>query len=233
MTTNAYPIKSIVIEEGVTSGGEYAFSDYCDYGWMVEDYNSPTQSITFPDTLVTVGNYAFNGFRFLDADGKSIPASAESLRGHTFELAYWMTFRMADIVEGKSFSVGGVEYTVTSADAPEVSATGYEGGVSAVPSSVLYKGTDIPVASVAAKAFYGCGSLTSADLTCARSIGMKAFANCSSLTDISFGEGLESIGAYAFYGLSFYDGETKLQVSPEALGGHSFSGTAQKLYLIS
>ncbi|MBR4225222.1 MAG: leucine-rich repeat protein [Candidatus Methanomethylophilaceae archaeon] len=94
-TTNAYPIKSIVIEEGVTSVGEYAFSDYCDYGWMVEEYNSPTQSISFPDTLVTVGNYAFNGFRFLDADGKSIPASAESLRGHTFELAYWMTFRMA------------------------------------------------------------------------------------------------------------------------------------------
>ena len=95
-TINAYPIKSIVIEEGVTSVGKYAFSDNCYYGWdlMDEGYVSSIQSISFPDTLASVGNDAFYGFRFLDADEKSIPASAESLRGHTFELAYWMTFRM-------------------------------------------------------------------------------------------------------------------------------------------
>ena len=136
---------------------------------------------------------------------------------------------------GERFTTGGLVYEVVSKSPASISLVGYEGSLTdvAVPSVVVHAGTWYSVVSVGAKAFYGCGSLTSADLTCARSIGMKAFANCSSLTDISFGEGLESIGAYAFYGLSFYDGETKLQVSPEALGGHSFSGTAQKLYLIS
>ena len=131
------------------------------------------------------------------------------------------------------FSARGINYTVTSTGTPEVSATGYEGAVSAVPFSVLFKGMNIPVTSVAAKAFYICESLVSADLTNVSSIGMKAFANCRSLADMTFGDGLETVGAYAFYGLTFYDGETKLQPSPEILSGHAFSGSNQKLFLIS
>ena len=44
---------------------------------------------------------------------------------------------------------------------------------------------------------------------------------------------MESIGSYALYGLSFYDGSVKLTIAPDDLRGHSFSGTGGKLYLIS
>ena len=44
---------------------------------------------------------------------------------------------------------------------------------------------------------------------------------------------MESIGEYALHGLSFYDGETKLKVTPDNLRGHSFSGTEGKLYLVA
>ncbi len=75
--------------------------------------------------------------------------------------------------------------------------------------------------------------MKSADLTNARSVGMKAFANCASLEELSFGDSLESIGAYAFYGLSLYDEKTRLAAAPEALAGHAFSGSGAKLFLKS
>ncbi len=249
-TSNAYPIKNIVIEEGVTSVGDYAFCDCCSYDWDIyESYVSSIESVSLPNTLVSIGKKAFSDFRFYDADDKEINTSAESLRGHTFKGSFknlYGRFYMSDIAEGDRFSVGGIEYVVTSVrnheisgyvvisvGNPEVSAAGYEGAILEMPSSVLYKGLDIPVTSVAAKVFYGCESLASADLANVSSIGMKAFANCRSLADISFGDGLETVGAYAFYGLTFYDGKTKLQPSPETLGGHAFSGSDQKLFLIS
>ncbi len=74
--------------------------------------------------------------------------------------------------------------------------------------------------------------MRSADLSNVRSVGMKAFANCASLEELSFGDSLESIGAYAFYGLSLYDEKTRLAAAPEALAGHAFSGTGAKLYLV-
>ncbi len=44
---------------------------------------------------------------------------------------------------------------------------------------------------------------------------------------------MTSIGDYALHGLSFYDEDEKLAVTPDALRGHSFSGTGGKLYLVS
>ena len=134
---------------------------------------------------------------------------------------------------GDRFSLDGLDYCVTSVVDLEVCVTGFSGSVLSVPANVTYNGVSISVTSVADKAFYGCETLRVADLSNVKSIGMKAFANCSSIRSVEFGHDLESIGAYAFYGLSFYDGDTKISLSPESLSGHSFSGIVPKLYLES
>ena len=65
------------------------------------------------------------------------------------------------------------------------------------------------------------------------SIGMKALASCPSLKEVTFGDSLKRVGSYAFFGILFYDGSTKLDVAPDALAGHSFSGAAPRFYLVS
>ena len=81
-------------------------------------------------------------------------------------------------------------------------------------------------------AFLRCASLSSVDLSNARSLGFKAFGNCVGITQISFGGGLEEIGGYALYGLSFYGWGSKLPATPEALRGHSFAGGGAALSLV-
>ncbi|MBO4569219.1 MAG: leucine-rich repeat protein [Candidatus Methanomethylophilaceae archaeon] len=140
---------------------------------------------------------------------------------------------LGDLWDGKAFSAGGISYEVASAAGRTVSITGYEGAPSAVPSTVAYKGWTLSVESVGSKALLRCTSLTSADLSNAKTLACKSLGNCTSITDISFSEGLESIGSYALTGLSFYDSDEKLAVTSKALRGHSFSETGVKMHLIS
>ncbi len=76
------------------------------------------------------------------------------------------------------------------------------------------------------KAFYKCTSLASIDLKNVRHIGFKAFAYCTSLASLEFAENLSSVGEYAFFGLSFYDGKTKLGATAEDLAGKAFEGSS-------
>ena len=113
-----------------------------------------------------------------------------------------------------------------------VSAIGYAGAVTAIPAFVSYKGWYLSVESIGDKAFLRCPTLTSVDLVNVKSLGYKALGNCTGIEEMVFGDGLESIGPYALHGLSFYDGAKRLSVTPDALRGHSFSGTGGKLYLV-
>lgn len=76
---------------------------------------------------------------------------------------------------------------------------------------------------VTAYSFYGCKSLTSADLTSANDIGKYAFANCSGLTTVTFSDNLVQIEEYAF---SNCTGLTKVSI-PElsySIGSYAFGG---------
>jgi hypothetical protein len=114
-----------------------------------------------------------------------------------------------------------------------VSATGYEGAVSAIPAEVSYGGRTYSVTAIGDSAFLRCTTLTSADLSNVKDLGFKALGNCTKITQITFGDGLASIGSYALYGLIFYDGAAKLSAAPDDLRGHTFSGSGGKLYLVS
>ncbi|MBR4225748.1 MAG: leucine-rich repeat domain-containing protein [Candidatus Methanomethylophilaceae archaeon] len=178
---------------------------------------------------------SFKNLTFLGFDGRTLSHTASDLAGHVFVGSGDGVLRMA-VPAGGSFEADGLVYTVLDPASLTVSLTGHSAepaGILSVPSSVSYGGLEYSVASVGAKAFYGCSSLTSLDLGAVSKIDMKAFAKCSSLTSVNLGDSLEAIGSYAFYGLSFYDGDVKLSVTPDALRGHSFSGTEGKLYLTS
>ena len=87
--------------------------------------------------------------------------------------------------------------------------------------------------SIGNSAFLRCGTLVSADLSNASALEFKALGNCKGITDIIFGDSLESIGSYALYGLSFYDGGASLEATPDVLRGHTFAGEGAVLYLVS
>jgi hypothetical protein len=139
---------------------------------------------------------------------------------------------VGEIRDGEEFSAGGLVYTVASAEGRSASVVGYSAGASAIPSTVTYRGWDLSVESIGDSALLNCKTLRSADLSNVAAVGFKAFGNCTLVTDISFGSGLEAIGNYAFFGLSFYDGDTKLTVSPSALRGHAFSGAGARLAMV-
>ncbi|MBP5203078.1 MAG: leucine-rich repeat protein, partial [Candidatus Methanomethylophilaceae archaeon] len=191
------------------------------------------ESVSLPGSLTYLGDNAFYGLKFTDADGSALGQTVKNLRGHTF-IGSGKVLRMAaEVHDGDAFSSGGISYVVTSAAAGSVSITGYEGAVSAIPSAVTFEGRSFSVESIGDSAFLRCASLTSADLSNVKALGFKALGSCAGIEHVVFGENLESIGSYALHGLSFYDGGTKLSATPDDLRGHAFSGTGGKLYLIS
>ena len=165
-------------------------------------------------------------------DGKAMDQSLK-LRGHSY-FGSGKVLRMAGgISDGDEFSVDGIRYAMSSVEGRTVAAIGYGEGASHLPSSVVYNGWRLSVESVGDSALLSCQTLASVDLVNVKSLGFKALGRCTGITDITFGEGLESIGSYALYGLSFYDGDEKIPATPQALRGHSFSGTDGRLYLVS
>ena len=215
-------LKDLTVESGVKKIGASAFSG-C----------TSLENVTLPKSLTYMGGNVFYGLTFLDLDGEPMDVVVKDVRGHFFTGSDRVLRMTADLVVGEEFSVDGVLYKITSAASREASAIGFEDGASALPSSVICKGWEVSVTSVGEKAFYACETLTSADLANVKTIALKAFALCPSLAEVSFGDDLQSVGSYAFYGLTFYDGATKLPATAASLRGHSFEGNGSNLYLVS
>ena len=215
-------LRALVVEDGVAKVMGSAFSG-C----------PRLESVYLSKTLTYIGPDAFRGLTFLDEGGNPLDHTRGNLRGHAFSGSGGTLRMMGEISDGETFQADGISYTITSKDALAVSATGYEGAVAEIPSSVSYKGWELSVESVGSKAFLRCETLTAVDLSNVRVLEYKALGNCAGIEDIIFGDELESIGDYALHGLSFYDGDVKLSATPDALRGHSFSGTEGKLYLVA
>ncbi|HIV00372.1 MAG TPA: leucine-rich repeat protein [Candidatus Stercoripulliclostridium merdipullorum] len=80
-----------------------------------------------------------------------------------------------------------------------------------IPISIAYKGVVYPVTRIDAKAFYGCGSLTSIEIPASvTSIGDNAFYGCNGLTSVTLpfvGEGIDGTSNTHFgyiFGASTY-----------------------------
>ena len=219
-------ITSVIIEDGVTSIGDWAFS-YC----------SSLTSVTIPDSVTSIGDRAFYGCSSLTSI--TIPDSVTSIGDLAFSDCSSLTsISIPDSVT----SIGNYAFfgcsSLTSITIPD-SVTSI--GDSAFSGCSSLTSITIPgsVTSIASYAFAYCDALThinvsgdnlyycdvdgilfnkdKTELLCfpagntasnytiedsVTSIGDSAFSGCSSLTSITMPDSVTSIGDYAFSGCS-------------------------------
>ncbi len=105
-----------------------------------------------------------------------------------------------------TFTVDGIQYTVTDEDAKTVSVTKYTGTGSTVdiPKNVEYNDTTYTVTIIFSEAFKDATIASVQIPRTVTGIGPYAFSGCKSLTSVVFGEpsALEEIRQNAFYGCS-------------------------------
>ena len=174
-------IYNIVIKDGVTYVGDYAFH-HC----------SSLTSITIPDGVISIGDYAFYGCSGL------IDVYTDSLEG-------WLGINFNDSSSNPMHYATNLyinNQLLTEVVIPE--------GVTSIGSYAFIgyssqTSITIPdsVTSIGDYAFYDCSSLTSINIPDGvTSIGNGVFCDCSSLTSITIPDSVTSIGNYAFRGCS-------------------------------
>ena len=183
---NKINVISIVIENGVTCIGDYAFygcpnlanitiPDSVTYinSWAFYDCIN-LASVTIPDSVTTIDYAAFFGCNNLSSI--SIPDSVTHIGSQAF---YGCTSLTSVTIPDSVTKV----YTST-----------FKGCTSLASISISNS-----VTSIDDDAFYGCTSLTSVTIPDSVTyIGYSVFSGCTSLTNITLGNGLQSIYDSAF-----------------------------------
>ena len=201
-------IENVVIGEGVTSIGDYAF------------YNCTLlTTITIPNSVTSIGDYAF--FCCTSLATIAIPNSVTSI-GNS---AFGCTALSSIVIPNSVTSIGNDAFygctSLTSITIPDsvtsIGESAFEGcrllstitisdSVTSIGDYAFYKCTSLTtitipnsVTSIGNNAFHGCTSLTSITIpNSVTSIGDNAFRDCTSLTSITIPDSVTSIGTAAF-----------------------------------
>ena len=202
-------IKKVVIEDGVTSIGEYAFSG-C----------RSLTDITIPGSVTSIGDSAFEWCTGLTSI--EIPEGVTSIGEFVFFSCYKLTevflengskltsgnLGVDESIIGTYWNEGDLTWTLTADGTMTISGSGamkdYSYDSPACDNSNIKKVViEEDVTSIGDSAFSDCRSLT--DITIpgsVTSIGNGAFSGCSSLTGITIPSSVTSIGNGAFSGCS-------------------------------
>ena len=183
---NNSDVKKIVIEDGVTSIGDYAFRG-C----------SSLTSITLPDSVTSIGDCAF--VFCVGLSSITLPDSVTSIGDSAFKNCSSLT---SITIPDRVTSIEPYAFdncsSLTSITIPN--------SVTSIGASAFYNcrsltSITIPdrVTSIESRAFTGCSSLTSITIPdSVTSIGYATFTGCSSLTSITIPDSVTSIGESAF-----------------------------------
>ena len=179
-------VKKVVIEEGVTNIGNWAFSE-C----------SSLTSITIPDSVTNIGAAAFDSCGSLTSI--TIPGSVTNIGTVAFYNCSGLT---SITIPDSVTNIGAAAFdscgSLTSIVIPN-SVTSIESYAFSACSSLTSITIPDSVTSIGSNAFDSCSSLTSITIPdSVTSIGNNAFDSCSSLTSITIPDGVTSIESYAF-----------------------------------
>ena len=177
-------IKSVVIEDGVTTIGDIAF------------YACYFTSIDIPEGVIYIGSSAFSRSSLKEI---VIPEGVTAIGGSAFEVCGDLT---SVTMPSSVTSIGAYAFSrcaaLTSIDIPEGVTSISEGvfnGCSGLASIHIPEGVD----SIGIYAFNGCSGLTSITIPEGVTfISANAFSNCSGLTSVTVPEGVTSIRNDAF-----------------------------------
>ncbi|MBR0487190.1 MAG: leucine-rich repeat domain-containing protein [Treponema sp.] len=175
---------------------------------------------TIPDSVTSIGDYAFQGCTFLSSvtisdsvtsigtdafygcttiSSVTIPDSVTSIGTYTFyNCTSLSSVTIGDSVTtiGESaFAVCSSLSSVTISDSVTSIGDAAFGGCTSLPSLTIPDS----VTSIGNYAFYGCTSLSSVTIgNSVTSIGTEAFYGCTSLSSVTIPDSVTSIGYYAF-----------------------------------
>ena len=189
---NNMPIADLVIPDGVTSIGNYAF-DGC----------SLLTSITIPDSVTSIGNYAFDGCSSLTSI--TIPDSVTSIGNYAFDGCSSLT---SITIPDSVTSIGNYAFygcsSLTSVTIPSSVTSIYSHAFSGCYEleSVNFA-ENSKLRSIEGYAFEDCRQLASIVMPDSLTfIGDYAFSECSALLSIAIPNSVSFIGDYAFSGCS-------------------------------
>lgn len=170
-------INNVIIREGVTTIGDYAFSG-C----------SQLSTITIPDTLRSIGYYAFNGCNLYSVSIEDVSSWCN---------IEFMDYTSTPLINGGYLEVGYDRiYNLEIPDSVTTIGNYTFYGCRDLKSVILHDG----VTSIGDYAFAYCSDLESVDFSDGiTSIGNYAFAECSSLTKVIIPDSVTTISSYAFY----------------------------------
>ena len=190
MTTspwNTSDVKTVVIDEGVTSIKDYAFY-FC----------SNLTSVTIPDSMISIGTDAF--YFCSNLTSVTIPEGVTGIGDYAFYFCGLTSIAIPDSVTrigANAFQYCTNLTSVTIGDG----LTSISGGTFHECSSLANITLPDSLTSIGHNAFEGCRSLTGITIPDGvTSIDEGAFMYCESLASITIPDSLNSIGNWAFYG---------------------------------
>ena len=210
----AEDIYAVVVEEGVTHVGSYAFS-----GLFLEN-------VLLPESLESIGDNAFSGAAVTEAhfagnlkqwrENVTLGSGNDALtnvivcdkdvtyQGEGFSLANGVvTSTVSALPSDFKREYNDYVFELVFVDVTEIAdfACGYYFEDSGILTNITSVTIPDSVTRIGREAFSGCTSLTSVTIPeRVTSIGIYAFYGCSGLTSVTIGNSVTSIGDNAFYG---------------------------------